>query len=130
MKVVTKRKIKNGVNPEKKYILNGIMMKGKGLLKVKEIESRGIHSVSENRNVRSLVTKTGTIVADVDFPAPSIVLTGLKYMIDNCAFGHNVSAVDALIDTFRTSEEVMHQVLDVADDKSVLKTPDKSAIDR
>lgn len=114
MNVATKRKIKNAAKTGGKYTLSGLKMAGKGVLSVTEIASKGVRSVAKNRNARSLIAKAGTIAATVAFPVPAIVLAGMKYMVDNCVLGHNVSAVEALMGTFRTTEKVMQGVLDVA----------------
>lgn len=138
MNAATKRKIKNVAKTGGKYTLNGLKMAGKGVLSVTEIASRGIRNVAKDRNARSFIAKAGTIGATIAFPAPTIALAGMKYMVDNCVLGHDISAVEALMGTFRTTEKIMQSVLDVAaqptaaiaDEVQKLSKKGKDALDR
>ena len=107
-------KIKNTAKTAGKYALKGLKFPEKDVLSVTELISKSTGSVAKNRNLRSLITRDGIISATVNFPEPSVTLTDLKSMTENCNLGQDISAVEALMNTFKTSENIMQSVMEVA----------------
>ena len=112
MGIITK--IKNTAKTAGKYALKGLKFPEKDVLSVTELISKSTGSVAKNRNLRSLITRDGIISATVNFPEPSVTLTDLKSMTENCNLGQDISAVEALMNTFKTSENIMQSVMEVA----------------
>lgn len=109
----TKRKLKNVAKTGGKFTLAGLKMAGKGVLGVTELTSKAVKNVARSENAKRLISKAAVIAATVAFPAPAIMLTGMKFMIDSCVLGDKVSAIDSLFGTFKTSEKVMKGILDI-----------------
>ena len=109
----TKRKLKNAAKTGGKFTLAGLKMAGKGVLSATELTSKAVRDVARSENAKRLISKAAVIAATVAFPAPAIMLTGMKYMIDSCVLGDKVSAIDSLFGTFRTSEKIMKGILDI-----------------
>lgn len=124
------KKIKNVSKSAGKYILKGLKFPGKDIVTVTELASKGTRCIAKNRNLRSLITRDGIISATVNFKEPALTLTDLKTMNDNCNLGYGISAIEAFMNTFKTSENIMQNVMEVAmssKDKAVSKD---NSIDR
>ena len=108
-----KRKLKNVAKTGKKFTLAGLKMAGKGVLGVTELASKAVKNVARSENAKRLISKTTVIAATVAFPAPAVMLAGMKHMIDRCVLGDKVSAIDSLLETLQTSKKIMKGNLDI-----------------
>ena len=108
---MTKKKLKNMSKTGGKYTLKGVKMLGRGALTVTELGAKATGTVAKgvahNYDVRKFVTGAGSIAANVAFLGPSLGITAMNYLIQNCVMGRNYSPVDALRSTLRMTEGVL-----------------------
>lgn len=108
---MTKKKIKDIAKTGGKYTLKGVKMLGKGALTATEFGAKATgtvaNGIAHNYDVRKFVTGAGSIAANVAFLGPSLSITAMNYLIQNCVMGRDYSPVDALRSTFRMTEGVL-----------------------
>lgn len=138
MKENTKRTIKNAAKTGGKWTLQGVKLAGKGVLSVAELGTKGIANVVGSPKARKILAGAGTLAASVAFAPAVIGATALNYMFQNCILDKNYSPVDAIKGTFRGTNAVLKDVLDlaavvvepVARETSKLARKGKEALDR
>lgn len=110
---MTKKQLKNMAKTGGKYTLKGVKLLGRGALTVTELGAKATGTVAKgvahNYDVRKFVTGVGSIAANVAFLGPSLGITAMNYLIQNCAMGKSYySPVDALRSTLRMTEGVLN----------------------
>lgn len=115
MKNDTKRKIKNVAKTGGKWTLQGVKLAGKGALTVAELGSKGVADIIGSPKARRILAGAGTLTASVALlPEAVIIATMLNYMLQNSIFDKNISPVSALKGTFRGTNKILKEVLDLA----------------
>lgn len=112
---MTKKDLLNVAKTGGMYTLSGVKMLGRGALTVAELGAKATENVTRgvahNYDVRRFVTSAGSIAANVAFLGPSIGLTAMNYLVQNCVMGKNYTPVDALKSTLRMTEGVLDNAM-------------------
>lgn len=113
MNINSKRKLNNIARTDGRYFFKGLKLADKDILNITELGTKVITKVAQNKESKKFIAKTGTIAACVNFATPTIMLTGLNYVVQNSLQDKNISPVTALKSTIAASEKVMNGVFDI-----------------